>query len=753
MVTLYTMTTADRASVLYDFKTIDTSKDIIVSFDYNSSGIIDNVGEGFSLFFTESINNFPKGGALGPGLGATSLVAISSFCYSIPIPPFNICVNIPVMYSGVREAALVVGFDITGKFGSNNSGLDGPSDPIPNSIAIRSGYNQNFNFIYRTPALTSNEIAEPFSLYSNDQTTYNTFRARLTNLGKNLILDHKIADGTFYNICNVQIPYDLPGYVYPCIGYSSGIRPFNLTVKNFYENGFFVTPTNTPTVTPTNTVTPTVTPSFTVTPSNTPTYSPTPSITPTNSMTPTITPTYTETPTETPTNTPTLTITPTNSMTPSITPTYTETPTVTPTNSMTPSITPTNTVTPSFTPTNTPTLTPTPTVTPTVTLPDYLPFPSQQNNIIINDNTIATPYPVTFSVAGITRTVYKVVVKLTNYTHSFVGDVGMLLVAPDGTSTIIAGRIGDDQQANNTTVVLDQRASKAWDGYTSGTFRPNSVADDFPFDAPAPTGPFSTTLDAFFYMPAVNANGTWKLYIQDFAADDAGTMQSAELRIYQYSPNASPTPTPTITPTFTPTPTVTPTIPITPTQTPTLTQTPTITPSITISPSNIDYTAFPSSTTNLIINDLTVATPYPLEIPVSGITNTTSRISISLSGYDHSYPEDVVMLLVSPVNTACIISGRIGLQAANNINVILDQSASLYWDGYSPGMFKPNTSANNFDMSLTNGCPTGPYNTSMAVFNNLPYPDVNGTWKLYIQDFAAQDTGTLYRAILRLHHY
>ena len=69
------------------------------------------------------------------------------------------------------------------------------------------------------------------------------------------------------------------------------------------------------------------------------------------SPTPTITPTITITPTFTPTRTPTRTITPTR--TPTITPTRTITPTITPTNTLTPTRTPTNTITPTITPTNT----------------------------------------------------------------------------------------------------------------------------------------------------------------------------------------------------------------------------------------------------------------------------------------------------------------------------------------------------------------------------------------------------------------
>ena len=106
-----------------------------------------------------------------------------------------------------------------------------------------------------------------------------------------------------------------------------------------------VSPTPTPTETPTNTPTPSETPTNTPTPSETPTQ------TPTNTETPTNTPTPSETPTQTPTNTP--------SETPTQTPTNTQTPTETPTN--TPSETPTNT--PTQTPSETPTNTPTPTQT------------------------------------------------------------------------------------------------------------------------------------------------------------------------------------------------------------------------------------------------------------------------------------------------------------------------------------------------------------------------------------------------------
>ena len=112
---------------------------------------------------------------------------------------------------------------------------------------------------------------------------------------------------------------------------------------------------------------PTPTPSITPTKSNTPTPSITSSVTPTNSQTGTVTPTVTKTNTGTPqstaTQTATNTVTPTNTGTPTNTPTQSTTPTYTPSNS----VTPTNTPTYSVTPTNTITHTQTGTTTPTPT--------------------------------------------------------------------------------------------------------------------------------------------------------------------------------------------------------------------------------------------------------------------------------------------------------------------------------------------------------------------------------------------------
>jgi hypothetical protein len=118
----------------------------------------------------------------------------------------------------------------------------------------------------------------------------------------------------------------------------------------------------------------------------------------------------------------------------------------------------------------------------------------------------------------------------------------MLLVSPNGIPVILAGTIGETE-AIDAEVVLDQDAPTFWDGFSSGTYKPNTISlpgepglNDFNFstEGGCPAGPYNTSLDAFFNMSPANANGIWKLYIQDFAIGDTGFLWRAELRPYQY---------------------------------------------------------------------------------------------------------------------------------------------------------------------------------------------------------------------------
>lgn len=155
-------------------------------------------------------------------------------------------------------------------------------------------------------SITSVNGTPPFNIYVCDTYQYTCVSAATTN-----------------EIITNYITFELPAAFNMVPEFIIKVIDFNNCVSIQTYNQC-VTPTQTPTVTPSS-QTPTPTPSITPssqTPTPTPTNSPTPSITPTNSPTPSITSSITPTASVTPTITPTATST----VTPSITSTPTPSP-------------------------------------------------------------------------------------------------------------------------------------------------------------------------------------------------------------------------------------------------------------------------------------------------------------------------------------------------------------------------------------------------------------------------------------------
>jgi surface protein len=201
-----------------------------------------------------------------------------------------------------------------------------------------------------------------------------------------------------------------------------------------------------------------------------------------------------------------------------------------------------------------PVQTPTPTIT-----PNYCKiFNSQESNILILDNSAASVYPITFNVNGITNPIDSVTLTLNNYSHGYVGDVGMLLVAPDGRYSIITGRKGSINSISGT-VYVSTLSNNLWDGYSVGTYLNDPQAySNILFDSPSPNqfiaGQSSQNITIFLTdTPGVYANGVWNLFIQDFSLDNSGSLLSASITICDSGLPRTPTPTPTatVTPTLT----------------------------------------------------------------------------------------------------------------------------------------------------------------------------------------------------------
>jgi subtilisin-like proprotein convertase family protein len=144
------------------------------------------------------------------------------------------------------------------------------------------------------------------------------------------------------------------------------------------------------------------------------------------------------------------------------------------------------------------------------------------------------------------------------------------------------------------------------------------------------------------------------------------------------------------------------------------------------------------------------ANPYPSNITVAGLTGTILKVTLTLNGLNHTFPDDVDFLLVAPTGEKFIIASDVG--GTNdwvNANITLDDSAAATMsDGGAngTGTYKP-TNIGTGDL-FPAPAPAGPYQspatagtaTFASVFNGL---NPNGTWSLYVVDDASLDSGSM----------
>src|SRR4051794_3472219 len=141
-----------------------------------------------------------------------------------------------------------------------------------------------------------------------------------------------------------------------------------------------------------------------------------------------------------------------------------------------------------------------------------------------DDGAPSTPvaYPSHIFVSGLTGTISKVTVTLSNVTHANPDDLKLLLVAPGGGQLVVMGNIGGSTPVANATLTLDDAAASLFPDagpIVGGSFKPSFVASSAAaFPAPAPVGPYNQPAPAGAATLATafnsgNPNGTWSLYV------------------------------------------------------------------------------------------------------------------------------------------------------------------------------------------------------------------------------------------------
>lgn len=305
--------------------------------------------------------------------------------------------------------------------------------------------------------------------------------------------------------------------------------------------------------------------------------------------------------------------------------------------------------------------------------------------IIINDGVPATPYPSNILVTGMKRPVARVTVEIRGFSHTFPADVGILLVSPSGTPVVLSGRCGGATGVVGLTIDFDDKASSGLPTpLVSGTFRPTGCFAAA-FAAPAPAGGFGAPLSTF---DGENPNGTWRLFVQDFAGADVGTIAGGY--------------------------------------------------SIFITEVGAGADTF-RNTGAITIRDNNTALPYPSNIVVAGLDGFIGSVAVRLHGFSHTFPADVGMLLVGPNGQAAtLMLDRGGATDAVNLELGFADTAPPPPAVWVSGTFHPSNDNPGFNFAAP--APAGPYATAFSTFAG---GNPNGTWSLYVQDHVGIDAGSI----------
>jgi subtilisin-like proprotein convertase family protein len=162
---------------------------------------------------------------------------------------------------------------------------------------------------------------------------------------------------------------------------------------------------------------------------------------------------------------------------------------------------------------------------------------TNSSGITINDTAKATPYPSTISVSGFTGSISDVNVSLTGFSHTWKGDVDVLLESPSGQRVILLSDCGEAGSGTSINLILNDSAASnlpASTALVSGSFKPTNRVSPDNFAAPGP-GSFAAPIDAssnpLSTFNGFDPNGTWKLYVVDDAPGDVGSIASWSLAI------------------------------------------------------------------------------------------------------------------------------------------------------------------------------------------------------------------------------
>jgi hypothetical protein len=150
----------------------------------------------------------------------------------------------------------------------------------------------------------------------------------------------------------------------------------------------------------------------------------------------------------------------------------------------------------------------------------------------------------------------------------------------------------------------------------------------------------------------------------------------------------------------------------------------------------------------ITIPTLGTAVPYPSTIAAAGLVGTVQDVNVTLTGFSHTFPDDLGVLLVGPTGASLeIASGPNGGTDAVALNLTLDDQAGTQLPvsaALASGSFRPMTEYNDLfsppaPAVIGQASPFGAA-TLASIFNNTA---PNGNWNLFVLDFVGGDGGSI----------
>ncbi|MGO8678223.1 MAG: beta strand repeat-containing protein [Limisphaerales bacterium] len=175
-----------------------------------------------------------------------------------------------------------------------------------------------------------------------------------------------------------------------------------------------------------------------------------------------------------------------------------------------------------------------------------------------------------------------------------------------------------------------------------------------------------------------------------------------------------------------------------------------------LSPSTAQQYSAQSPAIPITINPHAVASPYAdsngkpnsTNIVDASVKGTVEKVSVTLTGFTHTYPNDVQVLLVGPNGNAVVLmANEGGGQQASGLTLTFDDygTAASSTAPLANGYYAPpsGTILNSLGspVAFPAPAPQAPYSTSLAAaFNGCP---IAGTWSLYVVDDNFGSSGSI----------